>query len=192
MKYYKLVFIPLLLLAAVAISLACEPDDICPAGTPTTPRLVIDLYDAQNGDNKKNVFKLVAIGSDFYTNPMPADTDKILEDYNFLSQTDEIRLPLKTTENATKFVLIKDAFINDNGTPNDPSDDFIDGNADTISMGFSREEVYVSRACGYKTIYKNVTLTIEPDEDNWMLSSIPLSDNQSVEDDFQTHFNITH
>ena len=50
----------------------------------------------------------------------------------------------------------------------------------------------MSRACGYKTIFKNVTLTIEPDSDNWIKSRQPLNDNQSVEDEKETHFNIFH
>ena len=41
-------------------------------------------------------------------------------------------------------------------------------------------------------IFKNVTLTIVQDGDNWMLSREPLTDNQSVEDETTTHFNISH
>ena len=44
----------------------------------------------------------------------------------------------------------------------------------------------------FKTIFKNVTLTIVQDGDNWMLSREPLTDNQSVEDETTTHFNISH
>ena len=166
----------------VGISLACEPDDICPAATSTTPRLIIDFYDVSNPENSKNVFDMVAIG---------VGNEFILSDYNF-TDTDEALLPLKTDANTTQYVLIKEALVNNNGTPDDPSDDFIDGNQDTITINYSRELVYVSRACGYKTIYKNVTLTIEPDDDNWMKSREPLNDNQSVENEFETHFNVTH
>ncbi|MEC3908581.1 DUF6452 family protein [Tamlana sp. 2201CG12-4] len=180
MKYLKILIIPALLIAI--ISLACEPDDICASATSTTPRLIIDFYDADNPDSRKNVFDLVVFG---------VGNDDPLEDYIF-QDTDDVFLPLKTDVNTTQFILIKDAEINDNGTPDDPSDDFIDGNADTITINYSREEVYVSRACGYKTIYKNVTLTPEPDDDNWIKSREPINDNQSVENELETHFNITH
>ncbi|MFL1011633.1 DUF6452 family protein [Flavisericum labens] len=180
MKYFKILFIPVLLI--VVMSISCERDDICPESTPTTPRLVIDFLDANNSDNKKNVFDIVVAG---------VGNENILDDYNFVSAS-TLLLPLKTTENSTQFVVFKEADVNDNGTPDDSSDDFVDGNQDVITINYSREQVFVSRACGYKTIFKNVTLTIEPDGDNWMLSRQPLTDNQSVEDETTTHFNITH
>jgi hypothetical protein len=180
MKYYKVLIIPILLIAMLSIS--CERDDICPDATPTTPRLIIDLLDAINPDTKKNVFDLVVIG---------VDNDDFLPDYIF-QDTDDLILPLRTDDNTTEYILIKEASVNDNGTPNDNTDDFVDGNQDRITLNYSREEVFVSRACGFKTIFKNVTLTIVQDGDNWMLSREPLTDNQSVEDETTTHFNISH
>ena len=180
MKYYKVLIIPILLIAMLSIS--CERDDICPNATPTTPRLIIDLLDALNPDTKKNVFDLVVIG---------VDNDDFLPDYIF-QDTDDLILPLRTDDNTTEYILIKEASVNDNGTPNDNTDDFVDGNQDRITLNYSREEVFVSRACGFKTIFKNVTLTIVQDGDNWMLSREPLTDNQSVEDETTTHFNISH
>ena len=115
----------------------------------------------------------------------------MLPGYNIAAAT-QIVLPLRTDSNTTQYVLIKDTSINNNGTPDDLSDDFYDGNPDIITISYSREDVYVSRACGYKTIFKNVTLTIEPDSDNWIKSRQPLNDNQSVEDETETHFNIFH
>ncbi|NMH86088.1 DUF6452 family protein [Flavivirga algicola] len=180
MKYFKILVIPLLFV--VAISISCERDDICPDSTPTTPRLIIDLLDNNNTDNKKRVFDLVAIG---------VDNEFVLPDYNF-SNTDNLVLPLKTDENTTQYILVKEATVNDAGTPDDTTDDFIDGNQDTITINYSRKEVYVSRACGYKTIFENVTLTIEPDADNWILTRQPLTDNQSVEDEAAAHFTMSH
>ena len=180
MKYYKVLIIPILLIAMLSIS--CERDDICPDATPTTPRLIIDLLDALNPDTKKNVFDLVVIG---------VDNDDFLPDYIF-QDTDDLILPLRTDDNTTEYILIKEASVNDNGTPNDNTDDFVDGNQDRITLNYSREEGFVSRACGFKTIFKNVTLTIVQDGDNWMLSREPLTDNQSVEDETTTHFNISH
>ena len=180
MKYYKVLIIPILLIAMLSIS--CERDDICPDATPTTPRLIIDLLDALNPDTKKNVFDLVVIG---------VDNDDFLPDYIF-QDTDDLILPLRTDDNTTEYILIKEASVNDNGTPNDNTDDFVDGNQDRITLNYSREEVFVSRACGFKTIFKNVSLSIVQDGDNWMLSREPLTDNQSVEDETTTHFNISH
>lgn len=180
MKKTSFFFILLTIIGIVA-TISCEPDDICAASTPTTPNLIIDTYDVDNPDNKKAVTKLLigGIGNDFtLTNGIVSAT--------------QIILPLKTDANTTQYALINDAFVNDNGTPDDTSDDYFDGNTDVITINYSREEVYVSRACGYKTIYRNVTFTIEPDSDNWIKSRQPLNDNQSVEDETETHYNIFH
>ncbi|WP_396601419.1 DUF6452 family protein [Algibacter sp. R77976] len=185
MKYFKVLIIPILLIAALSIS--CERDDICPESTPTTPRLIIDFLDATDTDNTKNVFDLVVIGVDSEDNV----SEDALSDYVY-TDTDNVILPLKTTENITEYILVSDAFENDNDTPDDDSDDFVDGNQDRIQINYSREQVFVSRACGFKTVFKNVTLTIVDDGDNWMLSRAPLTDNQSVEDETTTHFNISH
>ncbi|MDO6759272.1 DUF6452 family protein [Tamlana sp. 2_MG-2023] len=182
MKYLKILIAPILLVLGVFIAIACEPDDICPEGTATTPRLIIDFYDVINPDTQKNVFDLVVVG---------VGNNSVLSGYSFVD-TDEVLLPLKTDDNTTQYALIANATVNDNGTPDDESDDFLEGNQDIISISYSREEVYVSRACGYKTIYKNVTLTIEDDGDNWMLSRQPITENQSVENENEAHFIVSH
>ena len=71
-------------------------------------------------------------------------------------------------------------------------DGVIDGNEDIITINYSTEQVYVSRACGYKTIFKNVTLTINNDGDNWIQSKESINDNQSVEDEKAAHFKLFH
>ncbi|MDO5971829.1 DUF6452 family protein [Flavivirga aquimarina] len=185
----------LILIAIIICYFSCERDDICPESTPTTPRLIIDLYDASSPDDIKFVFDVVVIGIDEEFNlpdPLDAYNEFILSDYNF-DDTDEFILPLKTDENTTQYTLIKDATINDNDTPDDLTDDYIEGNYDTITINYSREEVYVSRACGYKTIFKNVTLNLDTsDTDPWILSRQPVNDNQSVEDETAAHFTISH
>ena len=183
MKYFKILIIPIFLIAILSIS--CERDDICPDSTPTTPRLIIDLYNSESPENKKNVFDLVVAG---------VDNDFILSDYNF-KDTNQIILPLKTDDNTTEYILIKEAFINDNDTPDVATDDYVDGNTDIITINYSREQVYVSRACGYKTIFKNVTISLDDDDiddDEWIVSQQPLNPNQSVENEDETHFNILH
>lgn len=181
MKYLKILFVPVIAIAMGSIS--CERDDICPESTSTTPRLIIDLYDSENPENTKNVFDLVVIGV--------GNEDEVLDGYSIVD-TDQLLLPLKTDDNTTQYRLIEGYSYDDNDTPDDTSDDIVSGNEDIITINYSREQVYVSRACGYKTVFKNVTLTIEPDDDNWIISREPLTDNQSVEDETTTHFNITH
>ena len=53
----KIVLITLSLLLALSFW-NCEKDDICPEGTPATPRLIIEFYDAANPTVLKNVTNL--------------------------------------------------------------------------------------------------------------------------------------
>jgi hypothetical protein len=171
MKYLKPLLVAAFLLAALFIS--CERDDICPGNTATTPKLIIEAYDATINENKKNVFglRVRGIGNDF-----------ALDGYDIFT-TGSIILPLRTDTIATQYSLRKETTINNNGTPDDSSDDFYDGNQDIITINYTTEEVYVSRACGYKTIFKNVA---------FILSREATTDNQSVEDEKAAHYNIFH
>ena len=119
-----------LLIIALTFS-SCEKDDICDANTPTTPRLIIDFYDATNPTVLKNVVNLKVIGYGL------ADEDA-LGTFNGVSQ---IALPLKTTEDITKYRLI----LNSTSTTSI--------NEDELQFDYTREDVFVSRACGYKTIF---------------------------------------
>ncbi len=178
MKYFKFsAFIIILIPAIVGITLSCERDDICAETTSTTPNLIIDLYNASNTENKKNVAKLYVIG---------IGQDEPLSGYNIVS-TNQLVLPLRTDIDSTQYILRKDTELNDDGTINTAV-----GNADTITVKYIRNEIYVSRACGYKTIFENTSLTIVQDTDNWMLSRYALLDNNTVEDETETHFKINH
>ena len=56
----------LLLLLGLTFSLSsCEKDDICAESTPTTPKVVIEFYDAANPTTAKNVSNLVVTSPDF-------------------------------------------------------------------------------------------------------------------------------
>ena len=180
MKHYQILAI---LFGIITIfSMGCEPDDICPETTATTPSLIIRLYDISNQSSKKNVFGLKAQG---------IGNDSPLTNYNIVN-TDSIVLPLKTDDMSTAYSLHQEYSYDDNGTPDDPSDDIIGGNEDIITLNYTTEEVYVSRSCGYKTIFKNVTLTINSDGDNWIQAKEAISDNQSVEDEQAAHFKLFH
>jgi len=160
----------------------CERDDICPEDKPTTPRLIIDLFDATDQTVPKNVFDIVVVG---------IGNDFILEGYEF-QDVGQFILPLKTDADETSYALIKDASIDDNGTPDDTADDFITGNQDIITVSYTREDQYVSRACGFKTVFRNVLISVTPDTNNWVNFVLPINDNQSVEDETTTHYNLFH
>ena len=54
----------LILILILTSHFSCERDDICPETTPTTPRLIIDLHDFSNQEEKKNVLDLRVQGVD--------------------------------------------------------------------------------------------------------------------------------
>ena len=163
----------------------CERDDICPEDVPTTPRLILKFYDVSNQENTKVVPNLFIQG---------VDNNEALTGFTGTSNITEVQLPLKTNENSTSFRFIKDYAINDNGTPNDTSDDFITGNEDIITINYNTKNVYVSRACGFKTIYKTVNIQFGEENitDRWITLAQPLNDNQSIEDETTIHFNFFH
>lgn len=161
---------------------SCERDDICAETTPTTPSLIIRFYDISNQESNKNVFGLRVQG---------VGNDNVLDHYNVVT-TDSIVLPLKTTQTSTQYLLHQDYGVDDNGTPDDTSDDFTTGNEDVITIAYATEEIYVSRACGFKTAFKNVTVSVEDDGDKWIQIIQSVNDNQSVEDETAAHFKIFH
>ncbi len=137
---------------------SCESDDICDPDTPTTPRLTITFY---GGDGVlKPVTNLYVVGQEM--NP----------DSGFLfNGASTIHIPLNINENSAKYIFTL------NYDDRNPANTF----TDTLEFNYSRETLYVSRACGYKVNYtlnpKNdtiphpVILNNNPDDllnGNWM------------------------
>ena len=125
----KIVFITLSLFLAVSFW-NCEKDDICAEGTPVTPRLIIEFYDAANPTVLKNVTNLGIIEPTF-TEGIP---------FNGVSK---IQVPLRTTADITTLNFTQ------NGSDTDTAND----NIDAITFNYERINEYVSRACGYKTLF---------------------------------------
>lgn len=169
----KLSLLFICLLISIGFILSCEKDDICAEGTPTTPQLIIRFYDLSSQDDTKTVSGLFAYALD--------DQDNIIS-IDGLSQStrDSIAIPLRTGMNATRFVLHRDY---DAAEP-------LEGNPEEITVTYDREDVYVSRACGFKTIFNNITFNVAPDGDNWILNSEII--NVNVENENQAHVKVFH
>lgn len=106
----------------------CEKDDICEEGTPTTPRMIIEFYDNNNPTNKKTVTDL-KITAEGLTSSL---------EYNAVSK---IELPLKVNENTVSY-----SFVLNSASTTLALEDKID-------INYTRKDVYISRACGYKTVF---------------------------------------
>jgi hypothetical protein len=116
----------------------CEKDDICDANTSTTPRLIITFHDLTNPTILKNVTNLKVIGEGM-TEGIVFNT--ATDDSKYRTSGSKISIPLKTTENTTSY-----SFILNSGTA-------ALANEDKIRFDYTRKNLFVSRACGYKTIF---------------------------------------
>jgi hypothetical protein len=126
----------ILALAIIAFGFSgCEKDDICDANTLTTSRLVITFYDLNNPSATKNVSNLKIIGEGM--------TEGISYQGSTVINGNTVALPLKTDADLSSF-----RFILNFGNSNP-----IVVNEDIISFNYLRENIFVSRACGFKTTY---------------------------------------
>ena len=149
----------------------CEKDDICPVTMATTPKLIIRFYDITDQTETLRVLALQVQG------------DGNEDVYQSAVSTDSLPLPLKTFDNITRFKLHKEYADDGNGN--------ILGNEDIIDIEYITEEVYVSRACGYKTIFDNVRLTVVDDGDNW-IKLIQFENPLTVDNETAAHVQIFH
>ena len=157
----------LVLLLSVFFS-SCEKDDICDTNTPTTPKIVIEFYDVANPTTLKNVTNLGVIAPGFTSG------------FGFTA-TSKIKVPLKTFEDSSVLYFIQNGSI-------DPT---TDDNLDEITFNYNRKTVFVSRACGYKTLFTlNSTnpITVTPDSNNWIQNVIVSQPN--IENEDETHIKI--
>ena len=151
-----------LLLVIVFSFLGCEKDDICDANTPTTPRLVIEFYD-NNAPlaTTKAVTKLKAVADGMNGVGVVFNTTAT-DDTKYLSNDKKIYLPLRAgvDEFSTTYSLTLNSGVAGSE------------NTDKVTFTYSHYNVFVSRACGYKTLFDltNTTNTDFPttDSDNWI------------------------
>tara|TARA_R110002124_G_scaffold254044_3_gene419552 strand:+ start:53104 stop:53592 length:489 start_codon:yes stop_codon:yes gene_type:complete len=155
-----------LLLIVVAFN-GCTRDDICPEGSDTTPLLIIVFKDILDPSEAKAVPNLT-VRADYSNNV----------DVLVAANTDSIAIPLRTGADDTRF-----QFINEN-------EDGTFTNVDILSFLYQREDVYLNRACGFKTIYNQLGFNLEGDPNNWLLN-IQI-ETQTVEDETETHVTILH
>lgn len=163
-KYIKTV---LLLIFAVSFW-NCEKDDICAESTPTTPRVIIEFYDNSNPTVLKTVTNLGIIAPGF------------AEGFGF-NGVSLVTVPLKTTDDTTTLQFIE------NGSDSDTGND----NIDEITFNYTREDIYVSRACGYKTNFTldpTIGAVLTTDTDNW-IQNITI-EQTTIENENETHIKI--
>ncbi len=147
----KRLLAPLFILALATTFSSCEKDDICALTTETTPRLLMEFFNSAIPSDNKNVTDLQIAAT--------GETSAIT--YNNASK---ILVPLKTTEDTVEFNLTIFA----------SSEDPAVRNVDRLVFNYARNEVYISRACGYKIDFLlnqgNGIVLSDPDGSQWIKS----------------------
>lgn len=174
--------ITLLLLVFCCSFSSCEKDDICDANTPTTPRMVIEFFDINNPTVKKSVTNLKVIGEGMTEGVV--FNPKASGELKYLANSPSIMIPLKTNATTTTF-----SFIFNSGSTNAA---FV--NTDILKFNYTTQEVYVSRACGFKNIFEmNIQTPFEHtdggiNDQKWM--KVVSLQKTNLIDENETHLSI--
>ncbi|MCO7185367.1 DUF6452 family protein [Tenacibaculum sp. XPcli2-G] len=135
---------------------ACEKDDFC-TQNPVTPNLVLRFYDMDNTNDLKNVERLSVIAE--------GKTDSLFTDRT----VDSIAIPLDGTSQKTVYTL----------KMNDVDGNIANNQTATLTIEYNPENDFVSRSCGFRIIYENVTLSNTGWINSLSTTEIPLIDNQA-------------
>lgn len=170
----KLLLPALVIIFTTILFSGCEKDDICPEGTATTPRLIIDFFENDNQILAKNVsnFQVFAPGRDTIAIAGPVS---------------RIELPLITDGETTQWGLILSSPVTGGYTYN----------TDFITFNYTTRDIYVSRACGFKSVFTlypedaeapGTVLTDNAPADNlWIRSTAVVNPNIENEDEAHLH-----
>ncbi|WP_177764148.1 DUF6452 family protein [Flavobacterium sp. I3-2] len=157
-KTYLIAFV------GIASFFSCEKDDICD-GQAVTPNVRIELYDKANSTVLKPFFKIEC----FVSPEIENDSIKVIEYFN----KSEIQLPLNIASNKTIWNLKLFEIVN--------NDTIIKTNQ--LTFNYTPKTEYVSKACGYKTVFENVSTTVNNNEvDYWITNYTPLTNNITNEE----------
>ena len=125
----------------------------------TTPKLIIRFYN----NDAQTEFKTVQLDSVWIEEKSKID--------GFTGvATDSIYIPLDLNADTTTFILENNKV------------------KDTLKFSYTRNDVFVSRSCGYKTIYENFQL--DSNTTNWIKDIS--SNNSTIEDETTAHITIFH
>ena len=143
--------------------ISCEPDDICLESNEDTPNLILKFVDSFSGENKSvSNLRIKGINN--------------IEDF-FVGTVDSISMPLNNYENTSSFSFTKEFESNQS-------------NEDLIYFNYIRNNVYISRSCGYKMEYDIENIIIENDNSNWIEDAI--IERRTVNNEISHHVKIYH
>jgi len=159
----------LTLIGCIVALASCQHNDICIEDQPSTPKLVIKFFDASHPGLTKPVtsFNAKALNStEFYFEKPVTDT--------------VIAIPLRTYEDFTTYSFLT-------------YQDSLTFNSDTIKFTYTPEDIYISRACGYRDIFTNINATVKPENNanNW-IKAIEIQQPNAIKNEDDVHLFIYH
>ena len=148
------------------INTSCEKDDFC-LQNPITPNLIITFYDEVNRETPKNVrrFSIIAQGK----------TDSLFTN----STSDSIAIPLNSIDTKTVYTLKK----------NDADGTIANNQIATFTIEYTPQDEYVSRSCGYRVIFNNITFS--KDTNSWIKDFTP-NVSTTIDNQNAAHVQIYH
>ena len=140
------------LLLLLILIVGCEPDDICVEGSTGTSELIIIFHDIDNPESRKEIQNLNVVGSINQN-----DFESLV-----FTTSDSITLPLRKFSSSTnyKFVL------------NDDNNMIADG----LTIFYTPNDIFISRACGFKTIFEELNVSYSS---NWIKNIVILNNTLS-------------
>ena len=157
--HWRFSFSLTVLLILIAIISSCERDDICI--DEITPNFTLRFYDSEDPDEFKAV-------SGLQVKLLDTDIDTIVV------SGDSIQFPIRLDLNTTSYSVT-----------NELSESAI--KTDTITLAYTSAPVFVGRACGYKSIFNDVTYT---STNNWITDIEIVT--TTITDETLAHVKIFH
>lgn len=178
---------------------SCERDDICAAGTPTTPQLLVEFLDVIDQETLKNVPRLAIYPEilflDETNNSLVPPTTSSDGTLVFNANENSASLPLiiedidQDITVTTRYIFEREVNLRiDNNTSTT-------SNIDIVEISYKPVSEYVSRACGFKSVFTELRITVIDDGDNWIISNdFPdtLESFITVENENATHVQFFH
>ena len=154
-----------ILLITVLIS-ACEKDDFC-IKNPVTPNLVLRFYDTNDRETLKDVERL----------SIWAENKDTITNYKSIN-IDSVAIPLNSLATKTIYHLKmnnSDGSITNNQTA-------------TFTITYTTQEEYVSRSCGFKILFNDVTF----ESDNTWITEFTPEILTTIDNQNAAHVQIFH
>ena len=154
-----------ILLLTVLIS-ACEKDDFC-IKNPVTPNLILRFYDTNDRETLKDVERL----------SIWAENKDTITNYKSIN-IDSVAIPLNSLATKTIYHL----------KMNNSDGSIANNQTATFTINYTTQEEYVSRSCGFKILFNDVTF----ESDNTWITEFTPEILTTIDNQNAAHVQIFH